>query len=157
MATYKNEKMLLNAINYQIGIALDSTLQRLLDKLLEYIDENVYGWVSPSDNPWSPNRTFQFRESWQKIKPTIVGNMMVGEINQAIDVMQKTVIDGVMVHDDRDKLADIIETGIGYNFGHAEERQYFQPWLDWVDVNLENIFYEEMIKIELPVQRVGRI
>ena len=158
MADYKNFIQLQFALNNKIALALDNTMGRLLTELQNIIEEVVYGWKSPSSNPWSPNRTGQFLDSWQKSYPTLIGNIMTGEISQAIEIMKQDMIGNIMVHQDRDNLADIIESGDGYEFGSCtEERDYWNPFMKYVDENLEDIFFEECIKLNLPLTRAFKI
>jgi len=158
MADYNNFIQLQFALNNQIALALDNTMGRLLTELQNIIEDVVYGWESPSANPWSVNRTGQFLDSWQKEYPTLIGNIMTGEINQAMEIMKQFAIGSVQVHGDRENLADIIETGDGYTFGECDEsRDFWNPFIQYVDENLENIFFEECIKLDLPLMRAFRI
>lgn len=154
-------------VGARLSLALDNTLDRLLIELQNIIESTVYGWKSPNSRPWgadmvgdvgltSGHRTGQFYESWQANKSIIVGNMVVGEINQAIDVMQEMMLGGVLVHEDADNLAGIINSGVGYNFGQAEgvSRDYWNQWMTFVVANLDGILMEECAKLGVELQRV---
>jgi hypothetical protein len=157
------------AMQFRVGEALDNTMQRLLEHLQYLVMEDVYAWESTAYMPWgmiaggtagltTGNRTGQFYESWEKVMPIMVGNMMVGEINQALDVMKQFLLGGQIVHQDGANLAEIINSGSGYNFGECEEpRPFWNNFLIFVTENLEKIFLEECIKVGLPIQRVGVI
>jgi len=149
----------------RLALALDNTLERLLIELKNIIEEEVYGFESPSARPWgtdydgsvgltSGNRTGQFYESWQTNKAMLVGNMIEGEIGQSLGMMQQFMIGNRMVHEDADNLASIIESGQGYNFGQCDEpREFWQPFVTYVLLNLDNIFFEECAKVGIPLQK----
>jgi len=146
------------SINLRMEIALDNTLERLLQELQLIIDRVVYGWQSPSSNPWGwgengGNRTHEFYESWQRTKPIMLGNLLEGEIYQAIELMNFTKMNGGYAHEDAENLANIIETGDGYNFGQAEGmgREFWNEFEQFCVVNIESIFKSECIKVGLPV------
>lgn len=134
--------------------AMDMTMEILLSELKRIIDNIVYGWESPATEPWKPNRTGQFLDSWQKVKSEVIGGMVVGEINQAIEVMQQFFIGNTEVHGDRDNLAEIIEYGEGYNFGEAEgmERPYWETFRIYVIQNLSKIFASQCLFVGLEMQ-----
>ena len=152
-------------LQFKCGIALDNTLDRLLDQLKLFIEDIVYDvptpWGMTSNGDYglkTGHRTGQFYDSWQKVSPTILGNMMVGEINQALEVMEQFMIGNVMVHEDRDNLADIIETGNGYMDGSQMEgygRNFWSNFSVFVVENLSSIFLEECVKVGLPIKKVS--
>ena len=153
-----------NDMELKLSVALDNTLERLLQELQYTIDDVVYGWQSPSSNPWGygengGNRTHQFYDSWQKSSPMIIGNLIQGEIYQAVEIMQQIFSGGQPVHIDRDELAEIINTGDGYNFGEADgvQRPLWDIFEAYCNENLENIFYQECIKLGLPIQPVSGV
>ena len=149
----------------RLALALDNTLERLLIELKNIIEEEVYGFESPSARPWgtdydgsvgltSGNRTGQFYESWQTNKAMLVGNMIEGEIGQSLGMMQQFMIGNRMVHEDADNLASIIESGQGYNFGQCNiSRQYWDRFTSYTLLSLNNIFIEECTKVGLPLQK----
>lgn len=145
--------------NAKLMVALDNTMERLLKELQNLIQIEVYGWKSPSFNPWSVNRTGQFLDSWQTVKPVMLGSLIQGEINQAIEVMEQFMIGNDMVHEDRDNLAEILNTGDGYNFGMSDgiPKPYWDKFMDVVNNSLEIFFYEECIQVGLPIQRAFRM
>lgn len=145
--------------NAKLMVALDKTMERLLIELQNLIQSEVYGWESSSFNPWSINRTGQFLDSWQTVKPVMLGSLIQGEINQAIEKMEQFMIGNEMVHEDRDNLAEILNTGDGYNFGMSNgiPKPYFDKWIQYVNENLETIFMEECIQVKLPIQRAFRM
>ena len=148
----------------RLALALDNTLERLLIELKNIIEEEVYGFESPSARPWgtdydgsvgltSGNRTGQFYESWQTNKAMLVGNMIEGEIGQSLGMMQQFMIGNRMVHEDADNLASIIESGQGYNFGQCGSRQYWSIFTEYCLLSLNKIFIEECLKVGLPLQK----
>lgn len=143
-------------VNSKIMLAMDETLNILLVELQNIIDEEVYGWHSTSNNPWEIYRTGQFLDSWQVTKPIVVGNMIQGEISQAIEVMQQFFVNSVEVHEDRDNLANIIMTGDGYNLSdNVPPRDFWNPWILYINQNLSTIFYQQCQIVGLPLVKVG--
>lgn len=153
-------------VGARLSLALDNTLDRLLIELQNIIESTVYGTISPSARPWgvdsdgtvgltSGNRTGQFYDSWQSSKSVVLGNLIEGEISQAMDVMQQFMVGGRMVHEDGSNLANIIESGLGYNFGQMEGigREFWSEFTTFCLTNLENIFVQECAKVGLPLQR----
>ena len=143
-------------IEAKMDVALDNTLERLLQELQLIIDRTVYGWQSPSSSPWGwgetgGNRTHEFYESWQRTKPQLLGNLLQGEIYQAVELMTYNFKGGHPIHEDRENLADIIETGQGYNFGQAEGigREFWSEFEMYCNLNLHNIFLQECGKVGL--------
>lgn len=153
MATYDSLAQLEAMVNASLVIALDKTMDRLLIELQNIIEKTVYDWESPSSIPWSINRTGQFLDSWQVVSSQIVGLMVQSEINQAIDVMKQFFIGDKEVHEDRENLAEIINSGVGYNFGQAEgvERDFWNQFETYVETNLFRIFKEECMSVGLPI------
>lgn len=166
MADY-NLAQLEALINTQLMVALDNTMDRLLIELQNIIESEVYGWESPSEYPWSMDslgrgnigitsgqRTGEFLESWQTHKSKLLGLMAEAEISQAIDVMNQIFSGGHMVHEDRENLAGIINSGSGYNFGQCYvARPYWDKFIIYVTLNLSNIFESECIKLGLPITK----
>lgn len=157
-------------VNEKLSIALDNTMDRLLIELQNIIEKEVYGWISPSEFPWSMDslgrgdvgvrtgqRTGQFLDSWESKKSVMIGNILQGEISQAIDIMQQFFNDdNIEVHKDRDNLANIISSGKGYNFGQCfEPRDFWSEFKSYVTLNLFNIFEQECLALGLPMQKVG--
>ena len=151
-------------MNLRFAEALDNTMERLLIKLRELIDENVYGWESPADKPWglfdnqdlsrtSGYRTGEFYDSWQRSKSVITGKMISGEISQATEMLHQYFRGGHIVHEDVEDLASIIENRGLYNFGYADgvDRSYWQPFREYCELNLEKIWVEECVKLGLPI------
>lgn len=143
-------------IEAKMSIALDNTLERLLQELQLIVDRVVYGWQSPSMSPWGwgedgGNRTHEFYDSWQRTKPQLMGNLIQGEIYQAVELMTYAISGGGYVHQDREDLANIIETGQGYNFGQAEgvPREFWSEFEQFVMLNLERIWLQECALVGL--------
>lgn len=143
-------------IEAKMSVALDNTLERLLQELQLIVDRVVYGWQSPSIRPWGwgkdgGNRTHEFYDSWQRTKPQLMGNLIQGEIYQAVELMTYAISGGGYVHQDREDLANIIETGQGYNFGQAEGvgREFWSEFEQFVMLNLERIWLQECALVGL--------
>lgn len=156
MPLINNSNELQKVIDNILIKAVDRTTDILLRKLEDIIDDVVYGWESPSDDPWKPNRTHEFQESWIKTKAIASSHIIQSDIFQDISVMKhRQNVDGKGndVHDPDDvaNLADIIISGQGYGFGYAEgiERDFWSKWIIYVDSNINNIFKDECKKLGL--------
>ena len=68
----KTQVELNNFINSKIKYALQLTMEELLDKLHEYIMEEVYDDYNPS---WY-SRTYELMNNWSCTKPIIVGDLV---------------------------------------------------------------------------------
>lgn len=102
-------------IEETVNEATSLTMEYMLEHLKDIIQEDVYGWESPSNAPWDINRTWQFLNSWQTYES---GNDFI--ISQDIETMKQIIISGVVVHHDREKLAGILDKGEGFQFGERE-------------------------------------
>lgn len=53
-----------------------------------------------------------------------------------------SIIDIPPIHIDRNNLAEIINSGTGYNFGQMEgkARPFWNDFMQWVDMNLDSVF-----------------
>lgn len=135
-----------NIINGKCQVALDKTMSRLLDELEGLIQTDVYDVPSIWDSVYDL-RTGQFKDSWEKTKAQIHDNMVEAEIFQNISAMQR--IDDPPIHVDGDKLAGIINSGIGYNFGQMEgrSRPFWNHFIQYCEREFGNIFQEELKNI----------
>jgi hypothetical protein len=141
--------------------ALDLTMETALNKLKSIIQKNVY--EDYSDIPWAKMgyRTGQFKESWEKTKAEIKGAFSECEISQDIPTMIFDTIHtswgDVNVHEDADNLAEIIETGNGYNFGSMDgiSRDFWNEFEQWCDSHIEDEFYKSCKIIGLPITSIA--
>ena len=138
------------AIDMVVQQALDLTTEELLDKLEEYIQTEVYDIHSLWES--AGLRTGQFKDSWERSNAVIVTRCIVSsQIFQNVSVMQQSNVP--QIHIDRDDLAQIINSGVGYNFGTMEgiARHYWDTFIDWVNMNVERIFAEKCKQVGLPI------
>lgn len=138
------------AIDMVVQQALDLTTEELLDKLEEYIQTEVYDIHSLWES--AGLRTGQFKDSWERSNAVIVTRGIVSsQIFQNVSVMKQSNVPPI--HIDRDDLAQIINSGVGYNFGTMEgtARPYWDKFLDWVNMNVERIFAEKCKQVGLPI------
>ena len=130
--------------------ALDLTTEELLNKLEDFIQQDVYDVPSKWDSIYDL-RTGEFKKSWDRTNvKKIAKNVVESEIFQNISVM--SVIDIPPIHIDRDNLAEIINSGTGYNFGQMEgkSRPFWDDFIQWVNTNLDSIFKKNCITVGLP-------
>lgn len=155
----ESEKIFSQIIAEKLNIALDNTMEILLNKLKDYIYDDVYMKESPSENPWwhdksniyGLNRTGEFMESWEKTKAIFLNGGSFCEISQVLSSMRKIVLNGKTAHEDGENLANIIESGEGYNFGQMEgvARPYWKDFTMYVNENINSIFINECAKVGL--------
>lgn len=65
-------------LNAQLAVALENTMEQLLIRLGEIIEEEVYSYQS--DGEWD-NRTGEFKKSWSASIPTMVSGWMQSTIS----------------------------------------------------------------------------
>lgn len=137
--------------------ALENTMKITLDKLYKIIDKDVYGWVSRSSDPWAPNRTFQFRDSWEKSRVKETKTMLKASISQRITTMGLRTINGVKIHTDRKDLTEIINSNDydRYQFGDVSPDNPKTPFWDefekYCEVTFEETFRQECKKLDLDI------
>ena len=135
-----------NILNGKCQEALDRTVDRLMAELERLIQADVYDVPSAWDSVYNL-RTGQFKDSWENTKAQIHDNIVEAEIFQNVSVMQR--IDEPPIHVDKEALAEIINSGVGYNFGQMEgkARPFWNDFIQYCEREFENIFQEELKKI----------
>ena len=135
-----------NILNGKCQEALDRTVDRLMAELERLIQVDVYDVPSAWDSVYNL-RTGQFKDSWENTKAQIHDNIVEAEIFQNVSVMQR--IDEPPIHVDKEGLDEIINSGVGYNFGQMEgkARPFWNDFIQYCEREFENIFQEEFKKI----------
>jgi hypothetical protein len=135
-----------NILNEKCQEALDRTVDRLMTELERLIQVDVYDVPSAWDSVYNL-RTGQFKDSWENTKAQIHDNIVEAEIFQNVSVMQR--IDEPPIHVDKEGLTEIINSGVGYNFGQMEgkARPFWNDFIQYCEREFENIFQEELKKI----------
>ena len=150
----------MSLINSKVQSALNKVVDICLIKLEEIIQTNVYdgyngGWAQAG------MRTGQFKKSWQKTVAKIVGNLIEAEIYEDINIMvtdsENFIHTDLNGEDDREDIAEVIESGNGYNFGEREgiPAHYWQDFMIWVNSNATNLFKTALI--EQGLQTTGNV
>lgn len=145
----KNQAELNSYLQSKMSIIVESVAKILTDKLLEFIDDEVYSY----DNTFY-DRTYQFRDSWEYSKPIIRGNIIESQIFQNYAIMtfnseswqHGSVYSGQL---DENGLSEIINDGkIGNiaNFPQIGSRPFWDKFKDYVYQNINRIFIEECNK-----------
>ena len=135
-----------NILNGKCQEALDRTVDRLMAEFERLIQADVYDVHSVWDSVYNL-RTGQFKDSWENTKAQIHDNIVEAEIFQNVSVMQR--IDEPPIHVDKEALAEIINSGVGYNFGQMEgkARPFWNDFIQYCEREFENIFQEELKRI----------
>ena len=143
-----------NILNGKCQEALDRTTDRVLDKLGEFIQNDVYESYSPTFY----DRTFDFKNSWEKTSAKLKGKIVEAEIFQNIKTLEfnsEKFQHGSNVwveawNDNENELAHIINDGaIGEAFGFPQlgARPFWNDFIQNCKREFENIFQEELKKI----------
>lgn len=145
----KSEEQLEKYLMTRLKKALSRTLDRCLNELQDIIQRDVYDTYYGS---WAEAgfRTNQFKDSFVKRRLKTSKNEIMGTIDQNLSKMpikRFTNKDYGIHYPDRKMLAQIIETGIGYNFGYAPARPYWTNFKLWMNRNVYTIFKEECAKL----------
>lgn len=147
--TISNQEELQQVINDLVSEALDLTTEELLNKLEEFIQSDVYNVSSLWDSVYGL-RTGEFGKSWDRTKAKkVTKNIIETEIFQNVSIMN--VVDVPPIHIDKNNLAEIINSGTGYNFGQMEgvARPFWNDFMKWVDEHFDGIFRKNCINVGL--------
>lgn len=141
-------------LNLKMSLVIESVAKTLTDKLLEFIDDEVYSY----DNTFY-ERTYQFKNSWEYTKPIIRGNIIESQIFQNYAIMtfnsdkwqHGSIYSGKL---DENSLSEIINDGkIGKiaNFPQIGSRPFWDKFKEYVNENINRIFIEECNKNGLTI------
>lgn len=147
--TARNDVELQNLIDSAVQKALDFTTVEVLQKLEDYIQTEVYDVHSEWEDLGF--RTGEFKESWDRSNAKVVAQGIIeSEIFQNVSVMKTSL--NPPIHIDKDSLAQIINSGVGYNFGAFEgmARPFWDNFLTWLNGNLIKIFHKYCNNVGLP-------
>ena len=143
-----------NFINGKCEKALNKTMDRLLDKLRDFIITDVYDAYTPSFY----ERTNNFINSWDKTKAQLKDEIIEAEIFQNVSVLvfntdkfQHGSSEWVENwNSNKNELAHIINDGaIGNAFGFPQlgERPFWNNFLQYCEREFVNIFQNELKKL----------
>lgn len=153
MKTITTYSELENILNGKCKEALDKTTDRLLDKLGEFIQSDVYSYSQTFYD-----RTFDFKNSWDKTSAQIKNKMVEAEIFQNVSALSFNSDkfqhgSNVWVeawNNNENELAHIINDGaIGhaFNFPQLGARPFWNDFIQYCEREFNNIFQEELKKI----------
>lgn len=152
-----NSSQFLMVVNSACEKALMNTMDKLLDKLLEIIDKNVYSYQSTGE--WN-GRTGEFRKSWDKTKMEIIGQYMTSEISNENGKFTWHKERNRWSHGNwmfpLDELGEMAENiniiidhrkgGENFNFP-ALQRPFWDEFYKWASINVSTIYQSELQKI----------
>lgn len=148
MAKFTTMSQLSSFLTNKANIALDRTTERILDKLEEFIENEVY-----SNNQSWYTRTNEVKNNWEKTKAQIIGSVCHSEISfskpishSGGDLWQH----GISFIDNETLLNILVgnyNTGTIANFDNPNPRNFWNPFLQWCEQNFDRIFKEEFNKI----------
>ena len=168
METINSTTELKSVIYDKLKIAIDSTTEVALNKLLDIIEHTVYSynatWTNGSGGEFG--RTHEFYDTWGKTKAKMVrglrGSAVAASIMQMLPLTWHQPFSHGSVVEGRaltiNELDNIINSGISeshINFPAIEARPFWDEFEKWCNENLTNIFQRECISAGLEVRKVG--
>lgn len=162
----RNEADLRNLLNQHLETALNNTIQIALEKLLDYIESDVYSysavWTNGSNG--ESGRTGDFLDSWGSTKATLLSNM--SEVVYSAQILQDKPLEHIspFIHGseyyngvlNENNLNSIINEGLSrsnFNFPAIQARPFWTHFTEWCDKNLDNIFIKQCQLLGIPIQR----
>lgn len=162
---FKNESELANAINEEIRKAMENTLNKMKEKLGEFIEEDVYSY----DSKWYRYRRTDFlRDNYERIFETYFwndfGRGVKGGIRVHTDMYfpsyPEDFIHGSQTENNYNSLnlesyleimnnPDVIPS-TRFNFPTnftMHKRPFWDDFLDWAKTHFREIFEEEFYKV----------
>ena len=146
-------------MNAKLPLVLDAVMQKLLFKLQDIIDENVYSYPNPN-GAWD-GRTGKFKESWDNSVAEMVGGWWESKIdnqdfnfewnNERDKYSHGNMEKPLESNDDFNEIIDNRRGGSNFGFP-ALKRPYWDEFLTWVDVSLDSVFKAECLKQGLPIE-----
>ena len=139
---YDNEKALQQAILKDMQSTLDRTVIKMVEKLKDFIQENLYDVYDPL---WY-ERTMQVLNLWMAQPSVITGNSVTSTISPDYNTLKTNrsknqhIVTG-------ETLINMLISGYGtqtqpYNM----PRDFWSPYIEWVNQNFDRIFQQEFGK-----------
>lgn len=147
-------------------IALEATMNEMLDKLHTIIEKDVY---ESYYGEWADSglRTMEFLESWVVDNAQdLISNFSVGatlnntstrQIIQDISLLHeyRPFDDLPPIHMNKGTLADIIESGEGYTLDtEAPPRPFWEEFIEWSSKQAPKIFRKYCRQLGMNIQQV---
>lgn len=157
MALYSNEQQLNLAISKTLVNIVNEVTEIFLNQLEQIIDNVVYSYSAT----WE-YRTGQFKDSWEKTRAELIGNVAQATIYDNSSKM--TTVNELWIHGNPwssltgNAMASIIENGLStsnFNFPAIEPRPFWSEFEKWADQNFERIFVQSCKRYGLNI--VGSI
>ena len=135
-----NSAQLQVEVNRRLEKALTLTMEELMDKLHEFIEQEVY-----SNKPDWYNRSMELLNNWEYTKPQLVANGVesVLSFSQPISHSGEPNWQHGMSFVDNNSLVEIVNEGkIGNicNFPQLGERPFWNKFMEWTNANIYIIF-----------------
>lgn len=136
--------------------AIDATMEIALNKLLEYIEQDVYSYPDTWVNGWSGDdgRTGDFLDTWDRTNAIRKGNVVESEISQIRDLewnppfSHGSIVEGEAIS--LENLNYILNNGLrntGIGFPEMKPRPFWDDFTNWCNANLTKIFVAECAKL----------
>lgn len=123
--------------------ALDSTILILIEELKKFIKENLYDTYSPIRY----ERTFEVLDLWTSNPSEITGNMVKSTIYPEYSSLHTNRSKGQHIITG-ETLIDMLLMGYGTKSQPFNiPRDFFTPFIEFVNKNVDDIFKKEMDKI----------
>lgn len=145
-------------VNEKIKQAMDLTMDELLDKLKDYIQQDVYDNSTYGQNqPQWYTRSYELLNNWDYTKADVIDNYSVESIlsfSKPISHSGYPLYQHGVDQVDNQAFAEIVNDGkIGDLFGFPQlgARPYWNDFWKYVDANIHRIFAEKCNLVGLPI------
>lgn len=144
-------------INEKIKQAMDLTMDELLDKLKDYIQQDVYDNSTLGTQPQWYTRSYELLNNWDYTKAEIIGNNSIESIlsfSKPITHSDYPLYQHGVDQVDNQAFAEIVNDGkIGDLFGFPQlgARPYWNDFWKYVETHIYEIFAKNCNLVGLPI------
>lgn len=145
-------------INEKIKQAMDLTMDELLEKLKDYIQQDVYdNSTYGQPQPQWYTRSYELLNNWDYTKAEIIGNNSIESIlsfSKPITHSDYPLYQHGVDQVNNQEFADIVNSGkIGDLFGFPQlgARPYWDDFWKYAELNVHRIFAEKCNLVGLPI------
>lgn len=151
----KTEEELSTVLNYKLATALDNTMKVALEKLQEFIQQEIY-----DEKPKWYTRTYELLNNWETTPPQTKGKIIESVLSftgSSISWSGSPLWQHGISPVSNDSLLEIVNDGkIGdiAGFPNLGERPFWSTFERWVEMNFENEFMKQCKILGLPIATI---